>query len=237
MLWSIFVVLYTGQENSHCSVTGQKCSLPPIQVTAWTFWNKKNLLKSGVVCEEMSGKIDLENLKDVIRWEFNYNRSSTITHFLYLPLKKSPKKTRNKCSIWHLLTLRNYSQWNAVFSRQNNKYVISTADSLTTTTSHKSPSSNHAQMSAHCWPSIFQFPLSPNFLGESWTIPHKVAKLYTNHLLPHKLSFREQNKDFRHVFRIFFTSLQKWEKKACQWLCMGKVYFLCDFKNTSSFSA
>lgn len=145
-----------------------------------------------------------------MRWD---GSSATITNFLCLPLKKTLKKTRNKCSVWHLLTLRNYSYWIAVFSRPYSKYIISTADRQSNNyhflwnPSFQPCTNECALLTQH------RSDASPTS-QENLKQPHmKPAKLYANHLLPHKQSFVEQNKDFRHIFRILSTFLRKSEKK------------------------
>lgn len=152
----------------------------------------------------MSGKIYLENLKNVMRWEFSYYNTLPL-----LASEKTLKKMRNKSSIWHLLTLRNYSQGIAIFSGQYSKYIISTADRQSNNYRFlQKPSRQHARECALLTQHLSVAP--PLTSQENLKQPHvELAKLYANHLHPHKLSFMEQNKDFLYIFRILFISPQK----------------------------
>lgn len=61
----------------------------------------------------------------------------------------------------------------------------------------------------------------------------KPADLYAIHLLPYKQAFMEQNKVFRHIFRILFST--KVREKGMLGLSRGKMILLCGFKKTSPF--
>lgn len=76
----------------------------------------------------------------------------------------------------------------------------------------------------------FSYP--PNFPGKSQSHT-RPANLYANHLLPYKLAFTEQNKDFRHIFRLLFST--KVGEKSMLRLSTGKMNFFSGFKKTSSF--
>lgn len=133
--------------------------------------------------------------------------SAAITHCLCLPLKKTLKKMRNKSSIWHLLTLRNYSQGIAIFSGQYSKYIISTADRQSKNYCFlRKPSRQPAWECALLTQHLSAAP--PLTSQENLKQPHvELAKLYANHLRPHKLSFMEQNKDFIYIYIYLEFSL------------------------------
>lgn len=145
--------------------------------------------------------------------------SNTITHYLCLSLKKNTnlKKMRKKCSIWQLLTLKNYSQWIVVFSRQCSKYLISTADRHSNKYHFQwKLSFQHPQTSVCCWHSIFQLPTHlPRQISISPTwnlqIYMQITFFPISYLLRGKIKISD--------IYLEFSSLVKWEKKA-HWDCL-----------------
>lgn len=164
----------------------------------------------------------------MIRWELNYYNT--------LPLLDSEKKTLKRQGTNVVSGI--YEAWETIPSELLSFLCsitnISTADRASNNYHFLwNLSSNHAQMSVRCWSSIAQLPCQlPRRISNSptWNLQHYMQIIF----FPIRYLLRSKRK----ILDIYleFSSLQKWEKKVCQWLFTGKLYFLCEFKKTSSFS-